>query len=151
MPGAVLGVSTPDGGTVTVHGVLDRATRAPVEPDSRFQVGSVTKLFTAALVGQLVAEGRCDLEDRVGSLLPEVRLGRERREGDVTLAQLLSHTSGLDGDVFDDTGDDDGCYARYVDLLADVEQLFEPGAAYSYCNSGYVVLGRVVEELTGRS
>src|SRR5262249_18458429 len=64
---------------------------------------------------------------------------------------LLTHTSGLDGDIFTDTGRGDECVQRYVDdLLPDAEQVFGVGAAYSYCNSGYVLLGRIIEVLDDR-
>src|SRR5690606_7323509 len=69
----------------------------------------------------------------------------------VTMRHLLAHTSGIDGDVFTDTGRGDDCVARYVDALADVPQNHPIGATFSYCNSGYVLMGRVVEQVTGLS
>ncbi len=69
--------------------------------------------------------------------------------GRVTVRHLLTHTSGIDGDVFVDTGRGDDCVARYVDLLAEADLVHEPGATYSYCNSGFVLLGRIIEVLDG--
>ena len=67
----------------------------------------------------------------------------------MTPRHLLSHTSGIDGDVFTDTGRGDDCLERYVTLLAEVEQNHPLGATWSYCNSGYVLAGRLVEHVTG--
>jgi CubicO group peptidase (beta-lactamase class C family) len=64
---------------------------------------------------------------------------------------LLTHTSGIDGDIFTDTGRGDDCVERYVYLLADARSTFPAGAAYSYCNSGFVLLGRIIEVLDGQS
>ena len=87
----------------------------------------------------------------MADLLPGVRLGREDSAAEVTVRHLLSHSSGLDGDIFTDTGRGDDCVEKYVALLADADRAFAPGAAYSYCNSGFVVLGRIIEVLDGRT
>ncbi len=68
----------------------------------------------------------------------------------ITLRHLLTHTSGIDGDLFLDTGRGDDCLRRYVEACADLEQTFPVGDSHSYCNSGFVIAGRVVEQLTGR-
>jgi CubicO group peptidase (beta-lactamase class C family) len=67
----------------------------------------------------------------------------------VTLRHLLCHTSGINGDFFHDTGRGDDCLARYVQACADLAQSHPLGATFSYCNTGYVILGRVIEALTG--
>ena len=69
----------------------------------------------------------------------------------VTVAHLLTHTSGIDGDIFTDTGRGDDCVERYVGLLDRASSAFPPGGAYSYCNSGWVLLGRIIEVLDGRT
>jgi CubicO group peptidase (beta-lactamase class C family) len=71
--------------------------------------------------------------------------------GEIIVAHLLTHTSGLEGDIFSDTGRGDDCVRRYVDELATAARNFTPGAGYSYCNSGFTVLGRIIEVLDGRS
>ena len=65
------------------------------------------------------------------------------------MRHLLTHTSGIDGDVFTDTGRGDDCLERYVALLANVAQNHPLGATWSYCNSGYSLLGRIIEKVTG--
>jgi len=146
VPGAVLGIWVDGEQTVVPYGVLSRATGVEVTADSVFQVGSVTKTYTATMIMQLAAEGRFGLDDRVVKLLPEASIDER-----ITVRQLLTHTSGIDGDVFTDTGRGDDCVERYVGLLATVDQLFPPGTAYSYCNAGFVLLGRIIEVLDGRS
>ncbi|MEV6286668.1 serine hydrolase domain-containing protein [Kribbella sp. NPDC051770] len=146
VPGAVLGVWADDEQTITPYGVLNRRTGVATTADSVFQIGSVTKPWTATMIVQLAAEGRLDLGDPVVKLLPEAPIDER-----ITVRQLLTHTSGIDGDVFTDTGRGDDCVQRYVAQLAGVPQLFEPGTAYSYCNAGFVLLGRIVEVLDGRT
>ncbi|MGH3447515.1 MAG: serine hydrolase domain-containing protein, partial [Nocardioidaceae bacterium] len=148
--GAVLGIWADGHETVATHGVLNTATQAPVTADSLFQVGSITKTWTASMIMQLVDEGRLSLADTVAELLPGVRLGSADASGDVTVRHLLTHTSGIDGDIFTDTGRGDDCVERYVGQLADAPQTHPVGAAYSYCNSGFVVLGRIIEVLDQR-
>lgn len=146
VPGAVLGIWADGEQTIAPYGVLNRGTGVEVTADSVFQVGSITKTWTATLIAQLVAEGKLQLDDAVVKLLPEVPIDPR-----ITVRHLLTHQSGIDGDLFTDTGRGDDCLQRYVALLADVDQLFDPGTAYSYCNAGFVLLGRLVEVLDNRS
>jgi CubicO group peptidase (beta-lactamase class C family) len=146
VPGAVLGIWADGEQTITPYGVLNRATGVEVTADSLFQLGSITKPWTATMIVQLAAEDRLSLDDPVVKLLPEASIDER-----ITVRQLLTHTSGIDGDVFTDTGRGDDCVERYVGLLAEVDQLFAPGAAYSYCNAGFVLLGRIIEVLDGRT
>jgi CubicO group peptidase (beta-lactamase class C family) len=131
-------------------GVLSTVTGAPVTPDSIFQIGSITKAWTATLIMQLVNEGLLDLDRPVRDVLPEFRLADEQVARAVTPRQLLCHTGGFEGDQWFDTGTGDDCVAKFVDLLADARQLTAPGELFSYCNAGYVVLGRIVEVLRGK-
>ncbi len=131
-------------------GVLSTATKAPVTLDSLFQIGSITKVWTATLVLQLVHEGLLDLDRPVRAVLPEFRLADEQAADTVTPRQLLCHTGGFEGDQWFDTGTGDDCVAKFVALLAGAHQLHAPGERYSYCNAGYVTLGRIVEVLCGK-
>lgn len=118
-----------------------------------WQPGSIGKTYTAVLVMQLVDEGRLDLDQPVVSYLPDVRFADEHATRTITVRQLLCHTGGIDGDRIDETGAlfgrGDDAVTRYVDSLADLAQIVEPGRLWSYCNAGYVVLGRIVEVLRG--
>jgi CubicO group peptidase (beta-lactamase class C family) len=149
VPGAVLGVWHDGAATVAPYGVLSARTGVTTTADSVFQIGSITKTWTGTMIAQLVEEGRLSYDATVAELLPGVQLGRDDASASVTVRHLLSHSSGLDGDVFTDTGRGDDCVERYMDLLGDLARTFEPGAAYSYCNSGFVVLGRIIEVLDG--
>jgi CubicO group peptidase (beta-lactamase class C family) len=148
--GAVLGVWVDGQESVAAHGLLNAATGVSTTPDALFQIGSITKVWTTTMIMQLVDEGRLSLDTTVAEILPEVRLGREDASGEVTIGHLLTHTSGIDGDNFTDTGRGADCLERYAAALASAVRIFPPGAAYSYCNAGFVVLGRVIEVLDGR-
>ncbi|HEY1322446.1 MAG TPA: serine hydrolase domain-containing protein [Streptosporangiaceae bacterium] len=150
LPGAALGIWADGQETVAAHGVLSTATRVSTTPDSLFQVGSITKVWTATMIMQLAGEGRVSLDTTVAEVLPGLRLGAPDTSGEVTLRQLLTHTSGLDGDIFTDTGRGSDCLERYAEGLSQAARGFPPGAAYSYCNSGFCLLGRVIEVLDGR-
>jgi CubicO group peptidase (beta-lactamase class C family) len=157
VPGATLGIlrvaDPADPGqdelVETAHGVLSRATGVGVTTDSLFQTGSVCKTLTATVLMQLVDEGKLDLDQPVVEVLPELRLRDADVARKVTMRHLLTHTSGIDGDVFTDTGRGDDCLERYVALLSEVGQSHPLGATFSYCNSGFVIAGRVIERLTG--
>ena len=149
VPGAALGIWSGGQEILAAHGVLNSATQVPVTADSVFQVGSITKIWTATMMMQLIDEGLLSLDTTVSEVLPGARLGTADVGGQVTVRHLLTHTSGIDGDVFTDTGRGDECVERYVGLLAEVPSVFTPGATYSYCNSGYVLLGRIIEVGTG--
>jgi CubicO group peptidase (beta-lactamase class C family) len=151
VPGAALGIWSDGQEILAAHGVLNAATQVPVTTDSVFQIGSITKIWTATMIMQLVDEGLLSLDTTVSDALPSTRLGTADVSGQVTVRHLLTHTSGIDGDMFTDTGRGDDCVERYVGLLAEVPSVFTPGATYSYCNSGYVLLGRIIEVIDGRS
>src|SRR5579862_2040579 len=138
--------------TLAATGVLSTATGVPVTTDTLFQIGSITKTWTATMIMQLIDEGKLSLDTTVAQVLPGLRrLGTGDTASQVTIRHLLTHTSGLDGDIFTDTGRGGDCVQRYVeDLLPDAAQIFPVGGAYSYCNSGFVLLGRIIEVLDGR-
>jgi CubicO group peptidase (beta-lactamase class C family) len=147
VPGAAWAVLA--GGDVVdgAAGVLSKSTLVDATADSVFQIGSITKLWTATLVMQLVDEGKVDLDVPIQTYLPEFRLADEDAAARITTRQLLSHTAGFEGDIFTDTGRGDDCVEKYLRELHQVAQLFPPGEQFSYNNAGYCVLGRLVEVL----
>ena len=163
VPGAALGIlrvhngaeSGAEGGAdelvEVAHGVLNVDTGVAATTDSVFQIGSITKVFTATIVMQLADEGVLDLDAPIAAVLPELVLADPHAAEQVTMRHLLTHTSGIDGDVFTDTGRGGDCLERYVAQLAGVAQNHPLGATWSYCNSGFVLAGRVIEKLTGRA
>jgi len=107
----------------------------------KYPVGSITKPFTATLAMLLVADGDLDLEDRLGEHLGELgpRVGR------LTVRQLLSHTSGLPAAL----SGENVSTRQYLRACRDAELVLRPGIGFSYSNVGYVLLSRLVEEITG--
>jgi CubicO group peptidase (beta-lactamase class C family) len=149
VPGAALGILR-DGEIVDVAaGVLSVDTGFRATPDTIFQIGSISKVWTATLIMQLVDEGLLDLDAPVRDVLPDFAVADPEVSAAVTARHLLTHTSGIDGDVFDDTGRGDDAVTKYVAILATIAQNHPLGATFSYCNSGYTLLGAMVEKLTG--
>lgn len=141
------GADTAEGAT----GVLNLRTSQPAVPDSLFQIGSITKVFTATLVMQLVDEELLDLDEPIVKHLPGFAVADEQVSRTVTARHLLAHTSGIDGDLFLDTGRGDDNLEKYVAAMAKLTQVHPLGATMSYCNSGYSLLGRLVEVLRGKT
>jgi D-alanyl-D-alanine carboxypeptidase len=139
-------------------GVAERGTTRAVPVDGRFRAGSITKTFVATVVLQLVAERRLRLDDTVEEWLPGVVPAGDR----VTVRHLLNHSSGLyevrltlpmpPTPEFLDNRWRTWTAAELVARAVANPPTFEPpGSAYSYSNTNYLVLGRIVEEVTGRS
>ncbi|MEV4745512.1 serine hydrolase domain-containing protein [Streptosporangium sp. NPDC049248] len=131
-------------------GVLNVETGVETTTDSLFQIGSVTKVWTATQIMLLVERGELTLDTPVAEVLPEFRVADPEVTKAVTVRHLLSHTSGIDGDLFLDTGRGDDCIERYVEACAGLAQNHPLGVTQSYCNSGFIVAGRIVERLTGK-
>ncbi|QGN34222.1 serine hydrolase [Microlunatus sp. Gsoil 973] len=155
VPGAALGIlslgssESDDRIRAYASGSLNLDTQAPVQPDSIFQVGSITKTFTTTMIMQLVEQQKVDLDQPVINILRDLQLGDPEAAKIITLRHLLSHSSGIDGDVFTDHGRGDDAVTKYVEGLAGIGQLFRPGTMFSYCNAGFVLVGKLIEELTG--
>ncbi|MCE4943649.1 beta-lactamase family protein [Streptomyces albulus] len=149
VPGAALAVLVDGEVHEVASGILHRETGVPTTTDSVFQIGSVSKGYTAALVMQLADAGKLDLDAAVIDVLPEFAVADPEVTRTVTVRQLLNHTSGIQGDHVNDTGRGDDCLARYVASARTVGMTNPPGATMSYSSTGYNVLGRIVEVLTG--
>jgi D-alanyl-D-alanine carboxypeptidase len=153
-PGAVLFVRDGSRTIRLASGYSVLAGRVRARPDDRFRIGSVTKTFLATVVLQLVGEGKLDLDDPVEQVLP----GKLRGGDGITLLQLLQQTSGL----YDYLGDQ-RIYRPYLNgnvgyvwtpsqLLAIANEhkpRFRPGTKWEYSNTNYLVLGLIVEAVTG--
>jgi CubicO group peptidase (beta-lactamase class C family) len=150
VPAAGVAILADDEVADVAAGVLSRSTGVEATADSVFQIGSITKLWTSTLVMQLVDEGAVDLDAPVRTYLPDFRIADEGAAAQITVRQLLTHTSGFEGDIFTDTGRGDDAVEKYLGVLHDVPQLFPPGDLWSYNNAGFVVLGRLVEALRGK-
>jgi CubicO group peptidase (beta-lactamase class C family) len=151
VPGATLGVLDGDDVTVLAAGITNKNTGVEVTDDTLFQIGSITKVWTATLVMMLVDEGVLDLDAPVVTYLPEFKVADADVGARVTLRHLLCHSSGIGGDHILDTGRGDDTLERYLETCAELGQEHELGATMSYCNTGYSVLGRVIEKVTEKS
>lgn len=137
-------------------GVGDLRTGLAPDPRGRIRVASVTKPFVATVVLQLVGEGRLGLDDPIAGHLPGLLPYSEP----ITVRQLLGHTSGVPRDIVHWRTNEEIDTKRWerfeptqlVRLATDgVPLLFPPGTGFSYSNTGYTVLGLLVERITGRS
>jgi CubicO group peptidase (beta-lactamase class C family) len=149
VPGASLAVWAGGQTTELASGVLNRGTGVETTVDSLFQIGSITKVWTATQVMQFMDQGRLELDTPVAEVLPGFRVADPDVSKLVTVRHLLTHTSGMDGDFFPDCGRGDDCLERFVTDCAGLAQVLPMGATLSYCNSGYSIAGRIIEVLGG--
>jgi D-alanyl-D-alanine carboxypeptidase len=133
------------------YGMADRATNRPNNLETAFNLGSINKVFTQIAIMQLAAAGKIDLDSTLGKYWPDYPNREVARK--VTIRQLLRHTSGIGGNIFDPPAggkrNDIRDLKDYLPLFVNAEMQFEPGARNSYSNAGYVVLGLLVERLSG--
>lgn len=132
-------------------GFPDEEWEVPNGPDTVFRLGSITKQFTSMLVMRQVAEGRLRLDHTLEEMLPWYWQDTASR---VTLEQLLNHTSGIpsytsDPEFFPLHSRDPLSTRELVETYCSGDLEFEPGSRWRYNNSGYVILGAVLEEVTG--
>ncbi|MDA2626358.1 serine hydrolase [Bacillus cereus] len=137
-------------------GVADLSTKKPMKTDFRFRIGSVTKTFTATVVLQLAGENRLNLDDSIEKWLPGVIQGNGYDDKQITIRQLLNHTSGIanytmskDFNMMDTKKSypAEGLVKMGISMPPD----FAPGKSWSYSNTGYVLLGILIEKVTGNS
>jgi CubicO group peptidase (beta-lactamase class C family) len=150
VPGAAIGVYLDGEVFDFASGVLSHATGVEATADSVFQIGSITKTWTATLIMQLADEGLLDIDATVVRYLPDFDLADSDAAKAMTVRQLLCHKAGFEGDIFTDTGTNDDCVEKYVATLATDPQLFPPDEMFSYNNAGFCVLGRIIEVLRGK-
>ncbi len=131
-------------------GVKDRSTNSPVGRDTRFNIGSTSKMFVAVAVLMLVDEGKVALDDRVTKYIPDFRMKDERYK-DITVRMLFNHSSGLPGSSFYFS------YTPYYDMheilletLADAYLKHKPGVMSMYCNDGFTLAEILVERVSGK-
>jgi CubicO group peptidase (beta-lactamase class C family) len=124
----------------------------PNAPDTKFRLGSITKQFTATLIMKLVEEGKVKLDGKITDYLPNYR----KDTGDkVTVHHLLNHTSGIPSytsmpNFFKEVSRDPYSVEEFVKKHASGDLEFEPGSKFSYNNSGYFLLGAIIEKVTGQ-
>ncbi|GAA3017337.1 serine hydrolase domain-containing protein [Streptosporangium longisporum] len=149
VPGVAVGVWMDGREVYACHGVTSVQDPLPVDRDTLFVLGSVTKTYTATALMRLVAQGRVDLDAPVRRYVPDLVLADERAAAQITVSNLLNHTAGLDWGILVDTGEGDDALAGHVAKMAGLQLIAPPGTRASYSQSGYNLAGRVVEKVTG--
>jgi CubicO group peptidase (beta-lactamase class C family) len=142
IPGVAVGVWADGREVCACHGVTSVDNPLPVDRDTLYVLGSVTKTYTATALMRLVAEGLAELDAPVRRYVPELGLADERAAAKVTVLNLLNHTSGLDWGVIIDTGEGDDALAGYVAKMAGLDLIAPPGTRASYSQAGYNLAGR---------
>jgi D-alanyl-D-alanine carboxypeptidase len=137
-----------------VVGLADKATDQPMQPQDRVHIGSITKTFVASVVLQLAAEGRLALNDSVQKWLPGVITGHGYDPARITVRQLLQQTSGIrdytDDPVFQTVQGLEETWQPQQ--LVDIgRRLGPPVHGWLYSNTNYILLGMVIQKVTGQS
>jgi len=132
------------------YGVAELSLSQPTQPNTIFEIGSITKQFTAALIMKLQEQGRLHVDDSITTYLPEYNFSPA-----ITLRMLLTHTSGLaDFTNFPQLGDwirNGVAEATVLNAVSQMPLQFPPGSQYSYSNSNFFALGTIIERLTSQS
>ncbi|WP_412026268.1 serine hydrolase domain-containing protein [Burkholderia cepacia] len=152
--GAVVYVQSPQGNWLESFGTAVRGTNTPIPTNAHFRVGSVTKTWTGTVILQLVQEGKLSLSDTVGKYVANVPNGNT-----ITIGQLLTMRSGLYNystslafnQTLDSQPDKVWTTAELLDIAEGQPVYFAPGADFRYSNTNTVLLGLIIEQLTGMS
>ena len=134
-------------------GLADMEWNIPNQPDTKHRLGSITKQFTSMLIMQLVEQGKLKLDVPISTYLPDY----PKKNGEViTIHHLLTHTSGIpnmtDSPVFGkNVSRNSYSPKQLLDLFADSTLQFKPGERFAYSNSGYILLGYIIEKVAGKS
>jgi D-alanyl-D-alanine carboxypeptidase len=134
------------------RGLADRSFNVPIDHQTKFHVGSVGKMFTAVAIAQLVEAGKLSWNDTLAKLVPEYPDQATAKK--VTAWELLHHTAGLGDFMVPDYFEHSERYVNPVDylgLIARQPKLSEPGKDLNYSNSGYMLLGSIIENVSGES
>jgi len=135
------------------YGMANFEWNIPNTPDTRFRIGSMTKQFTSAIIMQSIEEGKLSLEDKLADRVPYYRKDTGSK---ITIHHLLNHTSGIPSytnipNILKEHGRKALSLRDLVTTWCSGDLEFEPGARFAYNNSGYVILGAVIEEVTGKT
>jgi D-alanyl-D-alanine carboxypeptidase len=142
-----------DGVTIAskAAGIANKATNAPIDLNTKFNLGSMNKMFTSVAIAQLVQAGKLSFTDPVGKHLPDYP-NKEVAEK-VTIHHLLTHTSGMGsylGEKFAAQRDKLLTVAAHLPLFASDPLSFPPGEKFQYSNSGFMLLGAIIEKVSGQ-
>ncbi|HWV36535.1 MAG TPA: serine hydrolase domain-containing protein [Thermomicrobiales bacterium] len=150
VPGISAGILRDGDVEVQVTGATSIETGFPVTEKTLFQIGSISKIFTATLIMRFRDRGLLDLDIPVIEYVPELPLENEDARATITLRHLLSHTAGFEGDRFTDYGRGDEALGKAVADLGASKQWFAPGTLFSYNNAAFYLAGYIIEKITGK-
>ncbi|MBE9215242.1 serine hydrolase [Plectonema cf. radiosum LEGE 06105] len=154
VPGATIAITSPLGNWSEAAGVANIENNTPLQPNNRFQIGSVTKTFTATTVLKLAEAGKLTLEDTLTDWLPQEVTANIPSADEITIRQLLNHTSGIaeyDSILLQQAVTNPTIFLndwqpeQIVELIDGVEPFFEPGESWQYSNTNYTLAGMVIE------
>ncbi len=151
-PGAAI-IITRDGETLFRHayGMADMERGVPLQPDAIFRLGSLTKQFTAVAVMMLAEQRKLSVKDDITKFLPDYPTQGKT----ITIEHLLTHTSGVKSYTamakFNEIMASDATVEQMIDLFKNEPLEFEPGSRFAYSNSGYFLLGAIIERASGQS
>jgi CubicO group peptidase (beta-lactamase class C family) len=160
VPGATIAITSPLGNWSEAAGVATIEDNTPLESDDRFQIGSVTKTFTATTILKLVETGKLTLEDTLIDWLPQEVTANIPDSDRITIRQLLNHTSGIaeyDGILLQQAVTNPDIFLRnwqpeqIINLINNVAPFFAPGESWQYSNTNYILAGMVIEAATGNN
>ncbi|HXD33304.1 MAG TPA: serine hydrolase [Pyrinomonadaceae bacterium] len=134
------------------YGLANMEWNIPNEPDTKFRLGSITKQFTATAILQLAEQGKIKLDGKLSDYLPDYR---KDTGGKITIHNLLTHTSGVPNytaqpGFFQGVSRNPYAVTEFVQKYASGDLEFEPGSKFNYSNSGYFLLGAIIEKVTGK-
>lgn len=130
---------------------INETERKPISAATRYRIGSITKMFTAVIILQLAEEGKLQLTDTIGARFPQIPNAAK-----ITVAQILAHRSGIHDSIIDPSLRPAAktkplTREELLALIAKGRPDFEPDARHAYSNSGYLILGLLIEKLTGKT
>ncbi len=150
IPGAVVGLLHKGEITVAGFGVTHVDHPLSVTADTLCQIGSISKTYTATALMRLMEMGKVELDATVQTYVPEFKVVDEAASTQATIRHLLTHTSGWVGDFYYDGGSGDDALSKYVGAMVELQQIAPVGQVFSYSNSGFHLVGRVIEKVTGK-
>jgi CubicO group peptidase (beta-lactamase class C family) len=125
---------------------INGAEKRPLTAATRFRIGSVTKMFTATMIFQLIEQGKLKLTDTLSQFFPEIP-----NAGKITIEHILAHRSGIH-DFADGSGKSNPReQSKVLATIAKGGPDFEPGTKFAYSNSGYIILGYIIEKISGKT
>jgi CubicO group peptidase (beta-lactamase class C family) len=144
VPGAVVGVLHEAEAYTSGLGITNVDHPLQVTEGTLFQIGSITKTFTATAIVRLAVQGKVDLDAPIRAYIPDFRVRDQDASARATLRHVLTHTAGWIGDFFLDTGAGDDALSKFITAMAELQQLAPLGLHYSYNNAGFQLIFRSI-------